>query len=229
MKLAILLLLISFNSCLAAESTKLFSIVDSYTENVKISGGFFVGAMFKSGKSANNLNQIYIYTPEDYNKDKYDICVEVNSIDGKYEGLFEGKKKFDPKYNVVTIDSAHIDKIKSYELDKIVILASIKENCRENNKIGKYIPSSWSMTERKDGELDIFINSNVTDTKLSVTYYDSDNKHEIKCSRFKFERAVAYNTICTVGVGEKVIKKLTIIREEPGENYQPKVFNIALK
>ncbi len=207
--------------------------LDEYNPNVNVSGGFFVGAMFPTKiKKMNDFMGIYTFIPTSYDKSKDKICLEISSIDGKYEGLFSWERDSTSYVNKISLDTDHEEKIKEYTPDDIVILASIQKNCERKSKKVKYVPAKWGEPSKKeeDKSVDIYLNSGTRETYIETTYSGAGKERTIElCQTIEAQDKVAYNTKCSIKISGVSIKKLRFLRKEPGEEFLPKKFRLLLK
>lgn len=203
-----------------AVSEELTLMHDEFNENVKVSGDRKAGVMYQTNKNQIDMKDLIIYAPTDTFLDEEKVCISIKSFDGKYYAFAEIKDVILTESKKYEVLSRHLEKLKSYTSDKIVVLAWIEKNCRRTTGKTKYIPTSWG--ERINKDLLVYVNSSNT-----TAYYSIDRDTEvIPCKRLDGRDAITYDAVCEI-TGEPDTSRLRIYSKAFGSQSEPYGFRIV--
>lgn len=131
----------------------------------------------------------------------------------------------------IEFTSKYWEQIKEYHINEIVVLASLEKECGKRSKKVQYVPASWVTDGNNDRELYIYLNSLTSETSIELKINNIKKGTLFPCEKLKGARSSGYNSVCLVKLGDDKnnIKKIRILRTEPGEKYRPKLFRLYVQ
>ncbi len=213
-------------------------VTETFTENVKVSGGSVIGAMIwdsdqeRCASADDSHIKAVVYVPEALKAEgdpaHQNICLHLTSMDGKYRGLFEAalNRASAMEPNSLIIDTEYQKELRHYLPDRLTILATVEESCRTTSPKVAYVPAGWCPAG-EDGKVLIQVNSLAYRTSLEVHYPDEGTKSTVICSASSEKYAAGYNRTCAFErKNASAAMKIKIINSEPGERDRPVLFDL---
>jgi len=194
---------------------------ETWYDKVPVSGEIRVGLLYDFNESKVNYESFFVDLPESKNNI---LCVQVNSIDGRYSGKLEYNiQDLEAGSHEVKWPSVFSEDLKKYAINELSILTEF--NC--DDETSNYVISSW---DRNNTDT-VYVLLNV-DKRVHIAIKDKDHNttEKITCQDLDELITVTYNCICKIPVDKIPQNAEVLIRQrvrKPGRiSYNEYPFNI---
>lgn len=198
MRIVLLMFLLFFSSAVVSQALKPITKNKNWEywrDRVPVGAEFNVGIMDLNASAKINPVYFYVKVPSKHDKN---LCVELNSKDGKYNGKLVYDISALLKHDVYQfeIPTVYSEKLKNYYENEVAIIVKSTSSCSSN--IAEYFVASWHKINSFEMAY-VYINSE-TPVMLKIDSKSSSKPDKIECKKIHDVNAISYNCVCEIPI-----------------------------